>query len=175
MWSEPGGDPAALASEVRGLLRGLDPELPLADVLTLDDIALAANGQRRFLLAMIGLFSAAAILLAMVGAYGVLTWTVQQRSREMGIRVALGAQRSQVLSLVVGQGLWLGLGGLAGGLFVALAAGRVLQRLLYGVSPRDVSTFVTVALVMLVLSAVAAFGPAWAATRTNPVEALRLD
>ena len=170
-----GGDPAALGAEVRGLLHGLDPELPLADVLTLDDIALAANGQRRFLLAMIGLFSAAAILLAMVGAYGVLTWTVQQRSREMGIRVALGAQRSQVLSLVVGQGLWLGVGGLISGLLVALAAGSVLQRLLYGVSPRDLSTFVTVALVMLVLSAVAAFGPAWAATRANPVEALRAD
>jgi ABC-type antimicrobial peptide transport system permease subunit len=147
----------------------------LADVLTLDDIAIAANAQRRFLLAMIGLFSGAAILLAVVGAYGVLTWTVQQRGREMGIRVALGAQRSQVLSLVVGQGLWLGLGGLAGGLLVALASGRVLQTLLFGVSPRDGWTFGIAGGVMLVLTVLAALGPALSATRTNPVEALRAD
>src|SRR4029078_4770204 len=95
-----------MTPEGRPLLRSLDAELPLAEVRTLDEIASAANGQRRFILAMILLFAGAATVLALVGAYGVLTWSVRQRSRELGIRVALGAARGQVLGLVVRQGVW---------------------------------------------------------------------
>ncbi len=168
-------DPASLVGPVRQLLRARDPELALAQVETLDDIARAANGQRRFLLAIIALFTGAALVLAIVGAYGVLTWTVRQRRRELGIRVALGAERKHVLSLVVGQGLRLGLFGLAAGLVIALAAGGILQTLLYGVSARDFFTFGIAGVAMLVLSAGAALGPAWLATRTNPVEVLRLE
>jgi ABC-type lipoprotein release transport system permease subunit len=160
---------------VRALLRARDPELALAQVETLDDIARAANAQRRFLLAIIALFAAAALVLAIVGAYGVLTWTVRQRRRELGIRVALGADRKDVLGLVVGQGLQLGVLGLAAGLTVALATGRILQTFLYGVSPRDGFTFGLAGVAMLVLSAAAALGPAWFASRTNPVEVLRLE
>ncbi len=168
-------DPAGIVGPVKQLLRSQDPELALAQIETLSTIASAANGQRRFLLAIIALFTGAAILLAVVGAYGVLTWTVRQRRRELGIRVALGAERKHVLSLVVGQGLRLGLIGLVAGLVIALGSGRILQSLLYGVSPRDLLTFVTAGAAMLALSAVAALGPAWLATRTNPVDVLRLE
>jgi predicted permease len=169
------GDPSAMTADVRRLLRSLDAELPLAEVRTLEDIASAANGQRRFILAMILLFAAAATLLALIGAYGVLTWSVRQRSRELGIRMALGAARGQVLGLVVRQGLWFGGLGLAGGLLVALASSRVLQTLLFGVSPRDGWTFGIAGAAMLLLTILAALGPALSATRTNPVEALRAD
>jgi len=169
------GDPAGLAGLVRRVLHARDPALALAQIETLDNIARAANGQRRFLLAIIALFTGAALVLAVVGAYGVLTWTVRQRRRELGIRVALGAERRHVLSLVIGQGLRLGLFGLGAGLIVALASGRILQTLLYGVSPRDSFTFAVAGLAMLVLSGAAALAPAWLATRTNPVEVLRLE
>jgi len=105
----------------------------------------------------------------------VLTWTVRQRRRELGIRVALGADRKHVLSLVVGQGVRLGLIGLAAGLLIALAAGRILQSLLYGVSSRDGVTFGVAGMAMLALSAIAALFPALLASRTNPVEVLRLE
>lgn len=168
-------DPRSAVGPIRALLRARDPELALAQVETLDDIARAANAQRRFLLAIIALFTAAALVLAIVGAYGVLTWTVRQRRRELGIRVALGADRKHVLSLVVGQGVRLGLIGLAAGLLIALAAGRILQSLLYGVSPRDGVTFGVAGIAMLALSAIAALFPALLASRTNPVEVLRLE
>jgi predicted permease len=170
-----GADPSSLVGAVRQVLRARDPELALAQIETLDNIARAANGQRRFLLAIIALFTAAALVLALVGAYGVLTWTVRQRRRELGIRVALGADRKHVLSHVVGQGLRLGVFGLTAGFLIALAAGRILQTMLYGVSPRDAFTFGVAGAAMLVLSAGAALGPAWLASRTNPVEVLRLE
>jgi ABC-type antimicrobial peptide transport system permease subunit len=138
----------------------MDPELPLADVRPLEDIAAAANGQRRFILAMILLFAATATLLAIVGAYGVLTWSVRQRSRELGIRVALGAARSQVLALVVRQGIWFGIAGMIGGLVMAFASTTVLQTLLFGVSPRDGWAYATAGATMLALSVLAALGPA---------------
>jgi ABC-type antimicrobial peptide transport system permease subunit len=124
---------------------------------------------------MILLFAGAATVLALVGAYGVLTWSVRQRSRELGIRVALGAERGQVLGLVVRQGLWFAGIGLTGGLLVALALSRVLQTLLFGVSPRDGLTFTVAGGTMLLLTILAALGPALSATRANPVEALRAD
>ncbi len=124
---------------------------------------------------MILLFAGAATVLALVGAYGVLTWSVRQRSRELGIRVALGAARGQVLGLVVRQGLWFAGVGLVGGLLVALASSRVLETLLFGVSPRDGWTFAVAGGAMLVLTVLAALGPALSATKTNPVEALRAD
>jgi len=161
--------------ELRRAVARLDPELPLAEVMTLDDIAAAATAQRRFVLAMTALFAGAALLLAAVGAYGVLAWTVRQRTRELGVRVALGARRQDVLLLVLTHGGRLALAGIVMGSIAALASGPVLQALLYGISPRDVGTFAAAGAAMFLISCIAAAGPAWAATRANPVEALRLE
>jgi len=168
-------DSLAIVPDVRRVVARLDPQLPLAEVRTLDTVAANANAQRRFLLAMTVLFAAVALSLAALGAYGVLSWTVRQRTRELGIRMALGADRRAVLRLVLGQGLRLALVGLATGLLLSLASGQVLARLLYGMSPRDLSTFAAAAALMLAMSALATLGPAFAATRTSPVEALRAD
>jgi ABC-type antimicrobial peptide transport system permease subunit len=168
-------EPLVIVPDLRQVLARLDAQLPLADVRTLETVAANANAQRRFLLAMTLLFAAVALSLAALGAYGVLSWTVRQRTRELGIRMALGADRRSVLGLVVGQGLRLAAVGLCVGLGLALASGQVVARLLYGMSPRDATTFGAAALVMLAMSALATLGPAFTATRTSPVEALRTD
>lgn len=168
-------DPASLVPDLRRVVAGLDPEIPLADVRTLEHVAVGANAQRRFLLIVTVLFAGVALSLAALGAYGVLSWTVRQRTRELGIRMALGADQRAVLGLVLGQGVRLAIVGLAAGLVISLASGQVLARLLYGMSPRDARTFAAAGAVMLVMSALATLGPALAATRTSPVEALRTD
>jgi putative ABC transport system permease protein len=168
-------EPLGLVPDIRRIVARLDPELPLTDIRTLDEIVSAANAQRRFVLTMTVLFAGAALLLAAVGAYGVLAWTVRQRTRELGVRVALGARRQDVLLLVLRHGGQLASIGIVVGAVAALASGRVLQALLYGVSPRDAATFAAAASAMLVIACLAALGPAWAATRANPVEALRLE
>ena len=168
-------DPLDIVPELRQMLARLDPELPLADVRTLEDVAAAATAERRFVLAMTALFAAAALLLAAVGAYGVLAWTVRQRTREMGVRVALGARSRDVLVLVLSQSGRLALTGVVAGSIAALASGRVLQALLFGVSARDAATFAAAGGTMLLISCLAAVGPAWAATRADPVKALRLE
>ncbi len=168
-------DPLDIVPELRQMLARLDPELPLADVRTLEDVAASATAERRFVLAMTALFAAAALLLAAVGAYGVLAWTVRQRTREMGVRVALGARSRDVLVLVLSQSGRLALTGVVAGSIAALASGRVLQALLFGVSARDAATFAAAGGTMLLISCLAAVGPAWAATRADPVKALRLE
>jgi predicted permease len=168
-------DATGVLGDIRRAVQRLDPDLPLAEVHTLEDIAVAANAQRRFVLVLTALFAAAALLLAAVGAYGVLAWTVRQRTRELGIRVALGADRRSVLLLVLGQGLRLAALGLTIGCVAALASGGILRALLFGVSPRDAGTFGAAAVTMLLISALAAFFPALSATRASPAEALRLE
>jgi predicted lysophospholipase L1 biosynthesis ABC-type transport system permease subunit len=166
-------DPASIVPDLRRLASRLDPELPLADVRTLAHVAASANAQRRFLLAVTLLFAGVAIALAALGAYGVLSWTVRQRTREIGIRMALGADRRAVLGQVLGQGMRLSAIGLASGLLIALASGRLVAGLLYGMSPNDLATFAVAAVTMLAMSALATIGPAVTATRTSPIEALR--
>jgi predicted permease len=168
-------DSFAIVPDLRRAVAALDPELPLAEIRTLDDITAAATARQRFVLVMTALFAAAALLLAAVGAYGVLAWTVRQRARERGVRVALGARRRDVLLLVLAHSGRLSLAGIAAGSLAALAAGSVLQALLFNVSARDLTTFAVAASSMLVIGCAAALGPAWAAMRADPVEALRLE
>jgi putative ABC transport system permease protein len=167
------GDPTALAASVRGAVWALDSTLPITRVQTLDQVKSAATASQQFNLLLVGLFGVLALVLAAVGLYGVTAYSVSQRTRELGIRVALGARRGALLRLVLAHGARLTLIGLAIGTVAALALTQVMSTLLFGVGARDPLTFVGVALLLLAVSLVASFVPARRATRVDPVVALR--
>ncbi len=167
------GDPLALAPEVRTVLRSIDRELPMAEVQSMDEIAAAALAGRRFTLWLCEAFALLAIALAGIGVYAMLSYSVEQRRREIGIRLALGATRSGVLRMVFADGLRLAGIGAAAGLLAAPAAGKVLAGLLYGVSPRDVLTLAAAPAAILLIGALGCVAPGWMAVRNEPVEALR--
>ena len=139
----------------------------------MDDIAAAALAERRFTLWLCEAFAALAIALAGIGVYAMLTYSVEQRRREIGIRLALGATRSSVLRMVFRDGLRLAVLGSAAGLLFVPAAGRALSSLLYGVSPRDVITLIAAPLAILLIAALGCLAPGWMAVRNEPVSALR--
>jgi putative ABC transport system permease protein len=167
------GDPLTLAPAVRAIVRALDPALPLFGVEPLSETLSHSVGQRRFTMLVLGVFAAVALLLAIIGVHGVLSYTVAQRTREIGIRMALGADRSDVRGLVVTQGARLAALGLTLGLLGALGVSRALSTLLYGVGATDPATFAEVALVLGAVALVASYLPAHRATKVSPVEALR--
>jgi len=163
----------ALAPALRGVVRAVDPELAVSGVETLASTFGRSVADLRFVAALVGLFAALALLLALIGVHGVLAYTVAQRRREMGIRMALGAARRDVLALVLGDGLRYAVAGLAVGLLLALLAGRWLDRLLFAVEPGDPATLATVAGAVLATALLASLIPALAATRTDPVRTLQ--
>jgi putative ABC transport system permease protein len=169
------GDPAALAPAARQVIRDLDPGVPLIRVQTMDEIIGRTVAPARSSTVLIGLFAAVALTLALVGVFGVLSYTVSQRTTELGIRMALGASAQQVTWNVLGQGLMpVGVGvaiGVAGALFLT----RFMQSLLFGVTPTDPVTFAAVALLLGTTAAAAAYVPARRATHVDPVKALRAD
>ncbi|HEU5451185.1 MAG TPA: FtsX-like permease family protein, partial [Terriglobales bacterium] len=167
--------PATMTGAVRGAVSQIDSSLPLFQIRTMDDvIAEDASGQQ-FLAALIGLFAGLALLLAAVGIYGVLSYLVTQRTREIGIRISLGASHGQVLSLVLGRGMRLaGIGFVLGGL-AALAAGKVLSGVLHGVTPRDPLIFAATLGTLGLVALLACYIPARRAARVNPVVALRCE
>jgi len=169
------GDPHALVPALRAAVRALDPQLPLDGVKTLEDVAVDRLGTRRFALSIFGVFAGLALLLGAIGIYGVTSYGVAQRSRELGMRLALGASRGSVLRMVMAQGARLTLPGLALGLAGAMASARVLGDLLYDVSPLDPWTYVAVAAVLAAVSVIATCVPAWRATRVDPMESLRAE
>ncbi|HEV1992894.1 MAG TPA: ABC transporter permease [Candidatus Acidoferrum sp.] len=168
-------DPFALASAARTELQQLDPELPLAGVATMDQLLADSLSRSRFTMLLLGIFSAVALVLAAVGIYGLIAYSVTQRTQELGIRIALGAQRRDVLRLVLAQGTRLTLLGVAVGVLAALAFSRLLATLLFGVSATDPLTFAGVAGLLAFVALLACFIPARRATRVDPIVALRYE
>jgi predicted permease len=167
------GDPLALVSAVRREVLAMDPDLPIADVQTMETRTAAAMSKTRFSALLLSVFSAIAMVLAALGVYGVMAYGVTQRRREIGVRMALGAQRRDVLGLVVRQGLGVALVGVAAGLAAAFGLTRLLGALLHGVSATDPATFAGVALLLLAVALLASFIPARRAAKVDPMVALR--
>jgi ABC-type antimicrobial peptide transport system permease subunit len=167
------GDPRALAPAVREIVRALDPDLPLRDVRTLDDVVAASVAAPRLRTVLLGMFALLAVALAAVGVYGVLAVGVAQRTGEIGVRVALGARQGQIVSLVLRQGLTVAGAAIVTGLGAALWVTPLLTELLFEVSPADPAVFAGVGLFLLVIAALAGYLPARRAARVDPIEALR--
>lgn len=168
-------DPSTLASALRSAVRNLDSELPLASVVTMQEIMSESVGRRRFQTLLAGVFAVAALLLAGLGIYGVISYGVTRRTNEMGIRMALGAQASEVALMVLAQGMKPVLGGLLTGVLAALWAGQLLSGLLFGVAARDPATISAVVILLLGVAAGACWIPARRASRIDPMIALRYE
>jgi predicted permease len=167
------GEPSTVIDPARAMLRDLDPDLPMFEVRSLNQLAGNVVAQPRLYLLVLALFAGAAILLAAIGIYGVLAHTVSQRTREIGIRLALGAPRGRVVRSVVMQATLLALAGLVAGLVIAAATGRLIGGLLFGVQPVDPITYGSVAAGLTIVAMAASWIPARRASRIDPVTALR--
>ncbi|MEY2880737.1 MAG: hypothetical protein RLZZ15_3117 [Verrucomicrobiota bacterium] len=169
------GDPAALTAEVRRTIRDVDPTLPIFQVRTMAETFASTITTQRLALNLLGLFAALALVLAAVGLYGVLSYAVGQRTREFGVRLAIGADARSVVRLVVAQGLKLAVIGLACGLALAAGAAWLMRTQFHDVSPFDPLSYVVVTALLLGVGVIACLLPALRATRVNPVEALRAE
>jgi putative ABC transport system permease protein len=168
-------EPAALLAAMRQQVSQLDPALPIFGISTMKELRDHNVAPDRFNLGLIGGFAVLALVLAIIGLYGLLSFTVTQRQREIGVRIALGAQRFEILNLVMGQGMQLVLIGAFIGLIGALALTRVLTSVLFNVQPTDPLTFVTVTLSLCVVALLACYIPARRAMKTDPMVALRYE
>jgi putative ABC transport system permease protein len=168
-------EPAAIISSLRQTVWSIDPNQPVANVTTLEQIVSDSISKPRLNMTLMALFGALALILAAVGIYGLLSYTVTQRTREMGIRLALGAQVGDVLRLVLKQGMVLALVGQAIGLVGALALTRLIRALLFGVTPTDVTIFAAVVAVLTAIALLACYLPARRATKVDPLKALRYE
>jgi ABC-type antimicrobial peptide transport system permease subunit len=169
------GDPHSLIGGVRAAIRSVDPSLPLAQVRTMDEVLDSARSRPRFLTTLLGLFSFTALLLAAVGLYGVIAYSVTRRMTEFGIRMAMGARASDVLGMVLSQGLRLTAVGVIAGALGALALTRLISGLLFGVSAFDPLTFCAMALLLALVTVAACLIPARRATKVDPLIALRYE
>src|SRR5262245_3697218 len=169
------GDAMSANAAAREAINSLDPALPIANVRTMDEVLALAEARPRFLTMLLGLFSGLAMILAAVGIYGLMAYSVTQRTNEIGIRMALGAPRSKVLSLVLGHGMLLTLIGTALGLGGAIGLTRLMSSLLFGVTATDLATFITVPLALGAVALGACLVPARRATRVDPIVALRYE
>ena len=169
------GDPAALVSAIRERIRAVDEELPVYDIRTMNDVIAESVEQRRFAMLLISIFGAVALLLASVGLYAVMSNLVAQRTREIGVRIALGARRVDVLKLVVKQGVLLTVTGIALGLACSFALTRVLSSMLFGVSPTDPLVFIVIPLLLMGVAVGACLVPARRATKVDPMVALKCE
>jgi putative ABC transport system permease protein len=166
---------ASLLRIVRDLVRAQDPGVPVFEMETMERLIARSHGGQKLAVSLLGVFGGFALVLTLLGIYGVIAYFVAQRTGEIGIRMALGAQRHHILRLIVGQGSSMIIGGLVIGIAGAFAATRLLRTLLYQVSASDLSTYLLVGCALTVAALAASFFPARTAMRLNPIEALRRD
>jgi putative ABC transport system permease protein len=169
------GSPAALTSLIRDAIWSIDRDLPIVRVATMDNLLAASESERHFVLMLFEAFALVGLTLAATGTYGVLSGSVTERTREIGVRAALGASRSSILALILRQGMTLAASGVLIGLGIAMALSRAIAVLLFDVSRLDLLTYLGVAALLLAVSCVACFIPARRAASVNPVEALRAE
>jgi putative ABC transport system permease protein len=169
------GDPASLSTEVQAAVHSIDRNVPISELQTMEQVVTKATGESRFYLTLLGAFAGVALVLAAVGIYGVMSYSVSRRIHEIGIRMALGAQREHVLRLVVWHGVALAIAGIAVGLAGALALTRLMSGLLYGTKPADPATFVASVLVLGLVAIVSSYIPARRAAKVEPMVALRYE
>jgi putative ABC transport system permease protein len=169
------GDPRAVGADVRSRILEIDPTLPIFDVMTMDQTLADSIAPRRLNVFLLGTFATAALLLALIGIYGVMSYAVVQRTPEIGVRMALGAQPAEVVRMVVRQGMWVVAVGIVAGLVGALALTTMIAGLLYDVQPHDLPTFGAVTAVLMATAFIACCGPARTAARIDPVVALRYE
>jgi len=169
------GEPMRLVNPIRAEVRALDPRLPVANVRLMTDVVDASMATPRLTGTLLTIFAGLALVLAAVGVAGVLAYLVSRRRREIGIRMALGASRANVLGLIVRRGVLYAGAGIAAGIAAALFLTRLMEGLLFGVAPRDPLTFVAVSAILLVIAVVASLIPALRAARVDPLEALRAE
>jgi putative ABC transport system permease protein len=167
------GDPLGISLTARKMISGIDPEQPVYDIQTLEQALTTSIAARRFNLFLLGAFAISALLIALVGIYGVMAYAVTQRTREIGIRMALGAQRGTVVRMIVAQGMRITVWGVAVGLGGALAFTRVMASLLYDVAPNDPATFAVTLSILIACVSLACWGPALRASLVDPQVALR--
>ena len=167
------GSPQAMLPAIRQKVRELDAELALANIRTLDEWVANSAAQPRLDSVLLAVFAVVALVIAVIGIYGVLAYSVSQRTPEIGLRIALGAQPSSVVRLIVAEGMTVAVVGTTVGLLVAFATGRALASLLYGVQPRDPATFGFIAAALTLVAAAACAIPARRAARVDPMVALR--
>ena len=169
------GDPEAIQKSVAAVISSIDPNLPMDAVKTMDQLRDESFLEDRSVTGLFGAFAIAALLLAAIGIYGVMAFSVAQRTREMGLRIALGADRSQVLWLILNEGFILALIGLGIGLLGGLLVGHAIQATLYGVGTIDLPALIVVAVLLLIAALLACYFPARRATKVDPMVALRYE
>ena len=169
------GDPHNLVKAIQQEFLAVDRQLPVARIRTLEDVLSEATARQNFNMLLLTIFAGLALLLAAIGIYGVMSYAVEQRTHEIGIRMALGAGTSDMLRLVVGQGMLLAAIGVIAGLLASFALTRLFTRMLYGIKPTDPLTFAAMAVVLSFIAFLASYIPARRATKVDPVIALRYE
>jgi len=167
------GDVELLGEAVRHVVESVDPNVPVHSISTMDEIIARSVADRRFSLELLGIFAAAALLLAAIGIYGVMSYSFSQRIHEVGIRIALGAQRADILRMALGEGMWIVAIGLAAGLAGAAVMTRLFRSMLFDIAPADPITFLSASAILAAVALFACYIPAQRATRVDPLVALR--